>query len=72
MILRQNYFAIPAVDSDFLPREVDPIYTAKSNIGRVAPQRFNEILGLSWPRKDTSTRQLTLALFRKSRLNYSM
>jgi hypothetical protein len=41
MILRQNYFAIPAVDSDFLPREVDPIYTAKTNIGRDASQQFS-------------------------------
>jgi hypothetical protein len=40
MILRQNYFAIPAVDSDFLPREVDPIYTATTNIGCDAPRQF--------------------------------
>jgi hypothetical protein len=46
MILRQNYFAIPIVDSAFLPREVDPMYTAKSNVGRDASQRFNEILSL--------------------------
>jgi hypothetical protein len=44
--VRQNYFAIPAVDSDFIPREVDPIDTAKSNIGRDAPQRFDEMLSL--------------------------
>jgi hypothetical protein len=36
MTLRQNYFSIPAVDSDFL-REVARIYTAISNIGRDAP-----------------------------------
>jgi hypothetical protein len=41
MILRQNYFAIPAVDIDFLPKEVDPIYTTKTNIGRDAPRHRN-------------------------------
>jgi hypothetical protein len=43
MILRQNYFAIPAVDTDFLPKEVDPIYTTKTNIGRDAPRQFDEL-----------------------------
>jgi hypothetical protein len=43
MILRQNYFAIPAVDTDFLPREVDPIYTTKTNIGRDAPRQLTEM-----------------------------
>jgi hypothetical protein len=43
MILRQNYFAIPAVDTDFLPRQVDPIYTTKTNIGRDAPRHLAEM-----------------------------
>jgi hypothetical protein len=43
MILRQNYFAIPAVDIDFLPKEVDPIYTTKTNIGSDAPRHFVEM-----------------------------
>jgi hypothetical protein len=43
MILRQNYFAIPAVDIDFLPKEVDPIYTTKANIGRDAPRHLAEM-----------------------------
>jgi hypothetical protein len=43
MILRQNYFAIPAVDIDFLPKEVDPIYTTKTNIGRDAPRQLSEM-----------------------------
>jgi hypothetical protein len=43
MILRQNYFAIPAVDIDFLSKEVDPIYTTKANIGRDVPRHFNEM-----------------------------
>jgi hypothetical protein len=43
MILRQNYFAIPAVDIDFLPKEVDPIYTTKPNIGRDAPRQLSEM-----------------------------
>jgi hypothetical protein len=43
MILRKNYFAIPAVDTDFLPREVGPIYTTKTNIGRDAPRHLAEM-----------------------------
>jgi hypothetical protein len=43
MILHQNYFAIPAVDIDFLPREVDPIYTTKTNTGRDAPRHLAEM-----------------------------
>jgi hypothetical protein len=44
MILRQNYFAIPAVvEIDFLPKEVDPIYTTQTNIGRDAPRQLDEM-----------------------------
>jgi hypothetical protein len=71
MILRQNYFAIPAVDSDFLPREVDPIYTAKTNIGRDAPWQFAVISSLLLASLRL-TRQSSLVVFRKSRINYAM
>jgi hypothetical protein len=43
MILRQNYFEIPAVDTDFLSKEVGPIYTTKTNIGQDAPRRLDEM-----------------------------
>jgi hypothetical protein len=44
MILRHNYFAIPAVDIDFLPKAVDPIYTTnKTIIGRDAPRQLDEM-----------------------------
>ncbi len=38
MILRQNYFAILAVDIDFLLKEVDPIYNTKTNLDRDTPR----------------------------------
>ncbi len=43
MILRQNNFASPAIDIEFLLKEVDPIFTTNSNISRDAPQQFDEI-----------------------------
>ncbi len=43
MILRQNYFANPDVDIDFLQKEVDPIYTTRTNIGRDAPRHLAEM-----------------------------
>jgi hypothetical protein len=42
MMLRQNYCAIPAVGSDFLSKEVDPIYTTKTNSGRDTPRQFDK------------------------------
>jgi hypothetical protein len=47
MSLRQNYFAIPAVDTDFLPKEVDPIYTTKTNIGRDAPRHLGFVASVT-------------------------
>jgi hypothetical protein len=38
VILRQNYFAILAVDIDFLLKEVDPIYNTKTNLDRDTPR----------------------------------
>jgi hypothetical protein len=44
MILRQkNYFAIPNADNGFLPKEVDPIFTDRTNNGRDAPRQFSVI-----------------------------
>jgi hypothetical protein len=42
-MIRQKYFGIPAVDIDFLPLEVDPIYTTKSSSGRDVTRQFDEI-----------------------------
>jgi hypothetical protein len=41
-----SYFAVSAEDIDFLQREVDPIYTTKTSIGRDAPRHFDKILRL--------------------------
>jgi hypothetical protein len=38
MILRQNYFAIPAVDIDFFTKGVDSIYTTED-----APQQLDQM-----------------------------
>jgi hypothetical protein len=40
MILRHNYFTIPMTDNNFIPPEVNPIFTDRSNIGRDAPLQF--------------------------------